>query len=548
VGRGLRGLLAIAVATAGLAVPAAHAAPGDLLPDLVADPSDDLVLATDSVGGTNRLLLRFAGYLHNVGAGPLDIRGSRPSSSVPMGVVQRVRNGNAWRSEPSPAQLFYETGDGHNHWHLMHAARYSLWNGERTAEVAPAMKVGFCLEDSQRVETHGPRNPVYSTDDPAQRFCMQGDPAATTVFEGISPGWRDVYHNRLAFQWVDVSEVQPGSYWLRSEVDPDGVILESSEANQPAWSAEPAVIPGYVAQSVGGDIQPGQVARVGLGAERFGSPGGVAYRIVSGPSHGTLDVPAGTWRSDPGLTYTPAPGFEGTDTFTYMARDATSPYPRSPAVATVTIRVGRPAPVVQIAGAPESVVAGTSVQLQATVVNDDPGVTWTAAGGGTITAAGLYTAPSVPPPGDGVVTVAATSARGGRDERRIRITPSPAENPKPVPAAGDVTPLSAPKRGPLGRPQASRIGRRLILTVVAARAGTVRLTAYAGRRRVGTCVTRTPANRPFTCRVRLPRGVKATAKIRVVASLRVKGRLVAVTTRNAARVKAAAHDHGAHRH
>jgi Big-like domain-containing protein/lysyl oxidase len=352
-----------------------------------------------------------------------------------------------------------------------------------------------------------------------------------------------VYHNRLAFQWVDVSEVQPGSYWLRSEVDPDGVILESGEANQPAWSAEPAVIPGYVAQTLTGAIQPGQTARVMLGADRFGGPGPVAYRIVSGPANGTLDAAAGQWRSDPGLTYTPAPGFEGTDTFTYMAHDASSPYPSSPAVATVTIRVGRPAPVVQISGAPEAVVAGTSVQLQASVLNDAPDVTWTVTGGAAITAAGLFTAPAVPQAGDGIVTVAATSARGGRDERRIRISPSPAENPKPIPAVSHVAPLSAPKKGPLGPPQAARIGRRLILTVVSSRAGTVRLTAYAGKRRLGTCVTRTPAKRPFTCRLRLPRGVKATAKIRVVASLRVKGRVVAVSRRRAARVPAAAHRH-----
>jgi hypothetical protein len=535
------GLLAVAVVTAGLCAPAARA---DVLPDLVADPSDNLVLATDSSGGSNRLLLRFAGYIHNAGAGPLDIRGSRPNTSAAMSVVQRVQNGGGWRSFPSPAQLFYETGDGHNHWHLMHAARYSLWNDARTAEVAPAMKVGFCLEDTEHVDAYGPSNQVYSTDDPAQRFCMQGTPGATSVFEGISPGWRDVYHNRLAFQWVDVSDVQPGSYWLRSEVDPDGVLLESDEANQPAWAVEPAVIPGYVAQSVTGDIQPGQVARVGLGAERFGSPGGVSYRLVSAPSNGTLDAPVGQWRTNPALTYTPAAGFEGSDSFTYMARDASSPYPRSPAVATVTIRVGRPAPVVQIGGAPESLVAGTSVQLQATVTNDAPAVTWTVAGGGTISAAGLYTAPPVPPPGDGVVTIAATSARGGRDERRVRITPAPATTPKPVPAAGDGTPLaSPPAKGVLGRPQASRIGRRLILTVVTSRTGTVRLTAYAGKRRLGTCVTRTPAKRPFTCRLRLPRGVKATARIRVVASLRVKGHVVAVTTRGAARVPAAAHRH-----
>ena len=52
--------------------------------------------------------------------------------------------------------IIWEPEDGHDHWHLKNAARYSLWNSDKTAEVAPALKVGFCLIDSTRIETHGP--------------------------------------------------------------------------------------------------------------------------------------------------------------------------------------------------------------------------------------------------------------------------------------------------------------------------------------------------------------------------------------------------------
>lgn len=516
----------------------AGAAPGELLPDLVADPAADVVLATDATDATgpDRLLLRFAGYVHNAGQGAVEVRGSRSSTAAAMTLTQRVFDGaGGWRDAPSSGRLVYEDGDGHGHWHLMHAARYSLWNSARSAEVAPAMKAGFCLEDTEHVDAHGPGARVYGgvLD---HRFCEQGRPNVLSVFQGVSPGWRDVYSNRLAFQWVDVSAVQPGSYSLRSDVDPDRVVVESAEGNQAAWAPSPAVIPGYVAQAVdGGAIQPGATATLTLSAQRFGDPGAVAYRIESAPTGGTLDVATGVSTQSATVTYTPRPDFRGTDSFTYSARDTTSGFPLSPAVATATVRVGAPAvPTVRISGAPEQMFAGTSVQLSAAVTGTAAGVQWAvdgAPGGspvsGSITSGGLYTAPSRPP-GAGAVTIAARAAGGAYDERRVRIIPAPPQRPAPTP------PSSRPARGRLGAPDAIRIGHRLVLSTVARRAGVVRLTAHAAGRKLGSCSARTPAGRRFICRLRIPRAVASTTSIRVVASLRVKGRVVSVKRRRLA--------------
>ncbi len=113
----------------------------------------------------------------------------------------------------SNAKMLYVNADGHHHWHLQHVAKYSLWNSEKTAEVAPAEKVGFCLEDSEQIEEElhdekGPAYPVYSDSSPPGRdFCQRFSPNATSVYEGISPGWRDAYTSNLGFQWVDTSNV-----------------------------------------------------------------------------------------------------------------------------------------------------------------------------------------------------------------------------------------------------------------------------------------------------------------------------------------------------
>jgi hypothetical protein len=104
--------------------------------------------------------VRFDGYVTNVGDGPLDVAGD-PSSGQMM---QRVRvNGSLVNDKSVPVQ--FETGDGHNHWHLKEVMRYSLWNQAKTAEVAPGLKTGFCLVDSQTAPqpSPSPASRTYST-------------------------------------------------------------------------------------------------------------------------------------------------------------------------------------------------------------------------------------------------------------------------------------------------------------------------------------------------------------------------------------------------
>ena len=302
--------------------------------------------------------------------------------------------------------LIYETADGHNHWHLRAAMRYALFNDARSAEVAPSQKVGFCLIDSEHVDASGPSNAVYLLGS----FCEKYNPTAATVSMGISSGWRDKYPRNLAFQWVDVSDVQPGNYWLGATSDPDNSVLEANEGNNGTAFADTAsVIPGFTAQPVSiTNVVPGQAMPVPLSATSFGavSLGNRRFRITSAPSHGTLDQSVGTAFTDAAVTYTPAAGYSGPDSFAYVAADASSGFPRVPAPAWVTLAPSVATASVAISGAPARLVAGTSVQLVATVVGDPPSVQWRVNGivGGTgatgvISSTGLYTAPDAPPAG-----------------------------------------------------------------------------------------------------------------------------------------------------
>jgi Bacterial Ig domain/Lysyl oxidase len=690
--------LALAVLVAGVMGPAAAFGAEPLLPNIVADPPvEHPPLETSSneggLGGSGeaKLLLRFNGYLHNVGPGALDFRGSRKSSGEPMHAFQRVYNSDgSFKEEPSSAELEYVKADGHEHFHLQRAASYSLWNASRTAQAAPALKVGFCLDDSEHVEPSiGPKEGVY-TDAKDRKFCRQKEPEALSLFEGVSIGWRDRYEWNLAYQWVDASYVLPGEYWLREDVNPTGVIKETGGAKTPGYSTKATIIPGFDALEQVVSRPSGEPVTITLTSKAWNDTATPKYKIESSPSHGTLSGLNGNQ-----VTYTPAAGYSGPDSFKFSASDPKSEFPKSPAVAPVGIAVkpllagdstptysvpdhtawgheeafqftakawgtaeelwfrtngvpntgitglglgvfadnaGKPGellgtgtvsgepetnswimarglsvPVVNgtkywlaalpfgegsaqlnfnaaapllggtgnlesvkgrlteltpesswttfnqgpvdflalgnigqasvaISGAPSSMIAGTSVQLSALVMNDSPGVTW-GASGGTVTAEGLYTAPSAPPAG-GTVVITAKSSKGGLGQASITILPIP--TPEPLPAAatstattggGTTTPGASPGSGTLGasttlppvifRPEAILVGRRLVMTTRVSRAGKARLTAYLGRHRLGTCAVQTPAGRSFTCRLTLEKGIRLNARISILASLRV---------------------------
>jgi hypothetical protein len=331
---------ATAVATLALALallPASPAAAADLLPDLVPDPPTNPRLSAESLGdGQIHLLLRFDGFIHNVGDGALEIRGSNPSAGRMTTSFQRIYTDGGSRDDYSRhPDIYFENSDGHMHWHVRSAARFSIWSEDGTAEVARSAKVGFCLQDVTAIDSFAPPR-VYSSD--ATQYCRQGQPDAPTIFEGISRGWRDVYAAKLPFQWVDVSDVAPGRYLPAAQVDPDDFVIEGNEAdNGPALAATTAIVPGYVA--LPGAVVVSKAQPIALSAAQYGSPGPRTFAIESAPRHGTLSAPAGVPFAGPQVTYTPASGFAGTDTFAYSARDTASPFPLHSPAATVTVTV-----------------------------------------------------------------------------------------------------------------------------------------------------------------------------------------------------------------
>jgi hypothetical protein len=504
-------LLAAASAAAALPLIAWSAPDGAEYPDLRADAPERPLL--DNRG--DRLLLRFDGFVTNVGDGPLDVEGNPRDGRM----HQRVRVAGSL-VDHRPVPVVYETADGHDHWHLMRVMRYSLRAGPggSSPEVAPGQKVGFCLVDGEAAAAADSReSPVYSTSAPFNRgFCGVGLTELTSLRMGVSVGWRDVYDRDLSFQWVDVSRTAPGTYWLAAEADPEDIIDEGDEANGVAVRAQAVTVPGHLATPVGPvGVAPGAPALVTLATRTVGAPGARSFRITRAPANGVLDVEVGRPFAGPTVTYAPRPGFAGSDSFEFAAVSTSGPtagFPHDPPPATATLEVGPAAPTasVAISGAPAAVVAGTAVRLQAVVSGAAQGVRWTASAG-TVDASGLFTAPAAVPPG-GTVTVraASTAAPGAAAEVVLAIVPAPV--PVAAPGRAGVTALRRSLT-------LTRSGRILVVRVTPPRLGRLAMVAVRGRAPLASCVRPAARARRTACALRLPARVTGLP-VRVIVRLR----------------------------
>lgn len=378
----LGAMLAILLGTAAWAQPSSN------YPDLVADPPESVQPPEVFPWlGAELLGVRFDGFVTNIGGGPLHIEGNpQPSAAGTAGAVaQHILNPDGATLQRFPLAttgttpaIQFENSDGHQHWHLMEIMEYSLWNQAKTQQVTAGAKIGFCLFDIERVGSSGPVDPVYVG---GGNWCASGDPSATDLQMGVSPGWRDVYGQYLALQWVDVSAVAPGNYYLAALADPNDIVVESNESNNSySWTDTLTVVPGYVAGDVGQLAVTGPQS-VALSSQSFGSGlGARAFVVVSGPSHGTLNVPTGTPFTASSVTYTPTGGYDGQDSFTYYAYDAASAYPtnRATLTATATLNVATPNQAPSLAAvANQFSVVGADVALQLNGTDADTGDTLT---------------------------------------------------------------------------------------------------------------------------------------------------------------------------
>ncbi len=115
---------------------------------------------------------------------------------------------------PGVNEDVFEFSECHGHYHMNSYAKYELLDSAREV-VAPGHKQAFCLMDYE------PWSEGISWSD-ANYHCG---------FQGISTGFADTYGAFLDCQFVDITDVAPGDYTLRIQVNYEHLVGESDYNN-----------------------------------------------------------------------------------------------------------------------------------------------------------------------------------------------------------------------------------------------------------------------------------------------------------------------------
>ena len=220
-----------------------------LLPDLFAWESESRcymhcgVMDTDTID--NKVLYKFHGALPNIGAGRLEIRDVTHPNNV-QDVYQRIYQTEGGFTEELIGS-FPITGPilPNHHLFLPGIAQYNLRTVLAGNGVGPIVrsndKTSMAVVDSSSYDTSLPGAP------PSRFYDSVSDPIL-----GISIGWADVYGRNLPGQWIEVTGLADGEYWLEVIANPYGQdrILESDYTNNTTRIKvnlvvpEPQILPG----------------------------------------------------------------------------------------------------------------------------------------------------------------------------------------------------------------------------------------------------------------------------------------------------------------
>jgi hypothetical protein len=171
----------------------------------------------------NTTTLRFSNGVANVGNGPLEVvrgpesggsRGRRRRTKRTAPAIQRIYQDDGTHVEHKAGKFTYH--EEHGHWHFDGFSSFELLDSNGT-EIVKSKKQAFCMIDVVRVSRRvgGPTSPQYF-----------GDGCQEARIEGISVGWADVYWADLPGQYIDITDVDSGIYWVRSISNPEKLLKE----------------------------------------------------------------------------------------------------------------------------------------------------------------------------------------------------------------------------------------------------------------------------------------------------------------------------------
>ncbi|MBS1712915.1 MAG: hypothetical protein JST30_01115 [Armatimonadetes bacterium] len=164
--------------------------------------------------------LRFPTATLNMGPGNLELRGGEIVGDKQR-VLQRVYKSDGTWVDRECGWFVYHLGHGHIHFEdwTMFRLRKILPGGGVGAVVASGAKTSFCVLE------------IIDWDQTVGGHYTGTSYASCGQIQGLRPGWADVYGSTLEGQFINLTDVPDGQYYLEGIVDPGNLVQESKESN-----------------------------------------------------------------------------------------------------------------------------------------------------------------------------------------------------------------------------------------------------------------------------------------------------------------------------
>jgi len=153
----------------------------------------------------------------------LNLELASPAFNRTPGVYQRIYSSDGGHRDVYAGTFTFHT----NHQHL----HFDNWLNFFIREILPSNGVGNVVAAGDKTSFAIIDLEPYNLSLPGARQQPYYDGG---LVQGLSVGWADVYSGSLLDQWIDVTDLPPGRYWLEAVVDPDNHVVESNESNNVA--------------------------------------------------------------------------------------------------------------------------------------------------------------------------------------------------------------------------------------------------------------------------------------------------------------------------
>lgn len=186
-----------------------------------------------------RSLYRFTAVIPNIGVGPFELREETDANKTQTS-YQRVYDAEGDLVAEYTIGTFEDVDPAFGHLHLPGLAQYNLRavlpdEGEGPGVgpvVATHDKTSFGVVDSTDFDLLLPGAPQ------TRQYTSANAPIL-----GISVGWLDLYGRSLPGQWIDVTDLADGTYWLEVVIDPYERVRELNDDNNVVRTLVDLVIP-----------------------------------------------------------------------------------------------------------------------------------------------------------------------------------------------------------------------------------------------------------------------------------------------------------------